>query len=74
MTQLAASVLSCYGAEDSGTSAILAAIKPNNVNDSVLRMAQWLAERERRELHIVSVIETAPPISSFEVAPSFCTA
>ena len=51
--------------EEDDTYAILAALKPNDPNDAVLEMAQWLSEHEHRELHIVSVIETAPLISSF---------
>src|SRR5215210_2806803 len=57
--------LSDWLAVERGTQLILAAIKPNGANDAVLRMAHWLAEHERRELHIVSVIETAPLISAF---------
>ena len=64
MTHAADSVLSCYTAEAGNTYAILAALKPNAANDAVLEMAEWLAEHEHRELHIVSVIETAPLISS----------
>jgi nucleotide-binding universal stress UspA family protein len=64
MTQAADSVLTCYAAEEGGTYPILAALKPNHPNDAVLATAQWLAEHERRELHIVSVLETAPLISS----------
>jgi nucleotide-binding universal stress UspA family protein len=44
---------------------ILAAIKPHDPNDAVLELARWLAEHEHRELNIVSVLETAPLISSF---------
>jgi nucleotide-binding universal stress UspA family protein len=58
------SVLACYEAEEQRSYAILAAMKPNEMNDAVLRTAQWLAEHESRELHIVSVIEDAPLISS----------
>jgi nucleotide-binding universal stress UspA family protein len=65
MTLAADSMLSCSTAEERGTYAILAAIKPNDGNDTVLRMAGWLAEQEHQELQIVSVIETAPLISSF---------
>jgi len=62
---MTSSALSQYAAEESDRYAILAAIKPNEANDAVLRTAQWLAEHERRALHIVSVIETQPLISSF---------
>ena len=65
MTLAAEAVLSCYTAEERGDYAILAAIKPNDANDAVLRMAEWLAEQEHQELQIVSVIENAPLISSF---------
>jgi nucleotide-binding universal stress UspA family protein len=61
----AAAVLSCYSADTCAGYGILAAIKPGDANEAVLRTAQWLAEHERRELHIVSVVETGPPISSF---------
>lgn len=59
------SVLTCQVADEGDTYGILAAIKPNDANEAVLRTAQWLAEHERRELHIVSVIESGPLISSF---------
>jgi nucleotide-binding universal stress UspA family protein len=65
MTLVADSVLSCSTAREQGTYAILAAIKPNEANDAVLRMAEWLAEQEHQELQIVSVIENTPLISSF---------
>jgi nucleotide-binding universal stress UspA family protein len=61
----ASAVLSCYAADECGTFGILAAIKPNHANDAVLKTAQWLAEHERRELHIVSVVASGPLISSF---------
>ncbi len=64
MTHPGDSVLACYAAEEGGTYPILAALKPNDPNDTVLETAQWLAEHERRELHVVSVLETAPLISS----------
>ena len=64
MTHAADSVLTCYAADEGGTYPILAALKPNERNDAVLETAQWLAEHEHRELHIVSVLETAPLISS----------
>jgi nucleotide-binding universal stress UspA family protein len=51
--------------EEHDTYAILAAMKPRDANDAVLRTAQWLAEHEHRALHVVSVIETAPLISAF---------
>lgn len=50
-------------AEDE-TGAIIAATKPHEANNAVLTTAQWLAEHEHRALHIVSVIDTAPLISS----------
>ncbi len=53
-----------YG-EERSTYAILAAMKPRDANDAVLRTAQWLAEHEHRALHVVSVIETAPLVSAF---------
>jgi nucleotide-binding universal stress UspA family protein len=59
------SVLACATAQGPSTHAILAAIKPNDANDAVLAMAEWLAEQEHQELQIVSVIENAPLISSF---------
>ena len=68
MTQAAHLALSRSTADERGTFAILAAIKPSDAtdaNDAVLRTAQWLAEHEHRELHAVSVIETAPFISAF---------
>jgi nucleotide-binding universal stress UspA family protein len=64
MTHAADSVLTCYAADEGGTYPILAALKPNDPNDAVLEAAQWVAEHEHRELHIVSVLETAPLISS----------
>jgi len=64
-TPAADSVLSRSTAQEPGTHAILAAIKPNDANDAVLRMAEWLTPREHRELQIVSVIDNAPLISSF---------
>jgi nucleotide-binding universal stress UspA family protein len=64
MTHAADSVLTCYASDEGGSYPILAALKPNVSNDAVLETAQWLAEHERRELHIVSVLETAPLISS----------
>ena len=64
MTHAADSVLTCYAAEEGGAYPIVAALKPNHPNDAVLEMAQWLAEHEHRELHIVSVLQTAPLISS----------
>jgi nucleotide-binding universal stress UspA family protein len=65
MTSAAVSVLSLYAAEESGAQAILAAVKPDGQRGAVLRMAQWLAEHEHRELHVVSVVDSAPPISAF---------
>ena len=65
MTRAADSVLSRSATGEHGTYAILAALKPDNANDAVLRTAQWLAEHEHRELHAVSVIDTAPLISAF---------
>jgi nucleotide-binding universal stress UspA family protein len=64
LSHAADSVLSCHVAEEGGTYPILAALKPNAPNDDVLETAQWLAEHEHRELHLVSVLETAPLISS----------
>lgn len=64
ITPAGAFELSCCAAEESSTHAILAAIKPDDTSNAALAVAQWLAEHERRELHVVSVIETAPPISS----------
>jgi nucleotide-binding universal stress UspA family protein len=71
ITHAAASVLSCYAAGESSTHAILAAIKPHDASNAALAMAQWLAEHERRELHVVSVIDTAPPISSVAAGAPF---
>ena len=51
--------------EERESYAILAAMKPEQRNDAVLGMARWLAEHEHRELHAVSVIETAPLVSAF---------
>jgi nucleotide-binding universal stress UspA family protein len=65
MTSAAASVLSFYAAEEGSTHAILAAVKPNDQSGAVLRMAQWIAEHEHRELHVVSVVDTTPLISAF---------
>ena len=65
MIPAADSVLSCSTAREQSSYAILAAIKPNDANDAVLAMAEWLAEQERQELQIVSVIENAPLLSSF---------
>jgi nucleotide-binding universal stress UspA family protein len=65
MTSAAAAVLSLYAADESGTQAILAAVKPDGQSDVVLRMAQWLAEHQRRELHVVSVVDSTPLISAF---------
>ena len=64
MTHAVDSVLDCYAGQEGGTYPILAALKPNDPNDAVLETAQWLAEHEHRELHIVSVLESAPLISS----------
>jgi nucleotide-binding universal stress UspA family protein len=64
ITHAAASALSGYAAEESSTHAILAAIKPGDASHAALAMAHWLAEHERRELHVVSVIESAAPIAS----------
>jgi nucleotide-binding universal stress UspA family protein len=64
MTHAAAAILSSCAAAESETGAILAAIKPHVATDAVLTTAQWLAEHERRALHIVSVIDTAPLLSS----------
>jgi nucleotide-binding universal stress UspA family protein len=63
-TNAAASVLSFYAAEESATQAILAAVKPGDQGGGVLRMAQWLAEHERRELHVISVVDSTPLISA----------
>jgi nucleotide-binding universal stress UspA family protein len=65
MTSVTDDVLSCSTAQESSSYAILAAIKPNDANDAVLAMAEWLAEQEHQELQIVSVIENAPLVSSF---------
>ncbi len=65
MTRAVGSLLSRSVAEERATYAILAAMKPDDTNDAVLRTAQWLAEREHRELHAISVVETAPIISAF---------
>ena len=64
MRQLTESVDTCYAAEEGGTYPILAALKPNDSNGAVLETAQWLAEHEHRELHLVSAVQTAPLISS----------
>jgi nucleotide-binding universal stress UspA family protein len=58
-------VVEPFVAEERDTYAILAALKPNHANEAVLRTAEWLAEQEHRELHVVSVMETTPMISSF---------
>ena len=71
LARAADSVLSRSTAEERGTYAILAAMKPDDANDAVLRMAQWLAEHEHRALHVVSVVETAPLISSFGAGGPF---
>lgn len=60
-----AGALSGFSAEERGTYAILAAIKPTDAEGAVLRTAQWLAEHQHRELHIVSVVDDAPPVASF---------
>jgi nucleotide-binding universal stress UspA family protein len=65
MTNAAASVLSFHATEEGSTHAILAAVKPHEQGGAVLGMAQWLAEHEHRELHVVSVMDTTPLISSF---------
>jgi nucleotide-binding universal stress UspA family protein len=65
MTSASASILSFYTAEESSAQAILAAVKPNDQSGAVLRMAKWLAEHEHRELHVVSVVDTTPLVSSF---------
>jgi nucleotide-binding universal stress UspA family protein len=70
ITPAAASVLSCYAAEQNAH-AILAAIKPDDAGNAALAMAHWLAEHERRELHVVSVIENGPPISSVAAGAPF---
>jgi nucleotide-binding universal stress UspA family protein len=51
-------------AAERSTFAILAALKPNDPGDAVLGVAQWLAEHEHRALHVVSVVDTAPLVSS----------
>jgi nucleotide-binding universal stress UspA family protein len=66
-----ASRLAAFAAEECCAHAILAAIKPTDTDGAVLGTAQWLAEHEHRELHIVSVLETAPPISSFAAGVPF---
>ena len=71
LARAADSVLSRSTAEARGTYAILAAMKPNDANDAVLGTAQWLAEHEHRALHVVSVVETAPLISSFGAGAPF---
>jgi nucleotide-binding universal stress UspA family protein len=45
--------------------AILVAVKPDDPDNRALPAAQWLAEHAHRELHVVSVIDTAPLISPF---------
>jgi nucleotide-binding universal stress UspA family protein len=65
VTHVPASLRSSYESPDDEAYAILAAIKPNDESNAALAMAQWLAEQEHRELHIVSVLETAPFVSSF---------
>jgi nucleotide-binding universal stress UspA family protein len=65
VTSAEASVLSCYAADEVGTQAILVAVKPDDQGLAVLRMAQWLAEHEHRELHVVSVVDSTPLISPF---------
>lgn len=65
MTSAAASVLSFYSEEECGAQGILAAVKPNDQGGTVIRMAQWLAEHEHRELHVVSVVDATPLISAF---------
>jgi nucleotide-binding universal stress UspA family protein len=64
VTTAAASALAFYAAQESGAHAILAAVKPDDQSGAVLRMAQWLAEHEHRELHVVSVVDTTPLISA----------
>jgi nucleotide-binding universal stress UspA family protein len=64
-TSAVASVLSSYAADDDETQAILAAVKPDDHGDVVLRMAEWLAEQEHRELHVVSVVDSTTLISAF---------
>lgn len=59
----AGSVPSRTRAEERETYAVLAALKPDGASDAVLRTAQWLAEREHRALHVVSVVETAPLVA-----------
>ncbi|MFL5606180.1 MAG: universal stress protein [Gemmatimonadaceae bacterium] len=56
---------SFYTEEASSAHAILAAVKPNDQSGAVLRMAQWLAEHEHRELRVISVVDTTPLISAF---------
>jgi nucleotide-binding universal stress UspA family protein len=59
------SLRSSHASPDIEAYAILAAIKPNDESNTALAFAQWLAEQEHGELRIVSVLETAPFISSF---------
>jgi nucleotide-binding universal stress UspA family protein len=63
--EVAESVRACAMTEGGATNAILAAVRPTDADGAVLWMAQWLADRENRELHILSVIENGPPISPF---------
>ncbi|MEO5814181.1 MAG: universal stress protein [Gemmatimonadaceae bacterium] len=46
------------------TGVVLVAMKPDGDGDAALAMGQWLAEHERSELRIVSVMETTPIISA----------
>jgi nucleotide-binding universal stress UspA family protein len=60
-----------YAGDVSSAHAILAAIKPDDASNAALAMAHWLAEHERRELHVVSVITNGPPISSVAAGAPF---
>jgi nucleotide-binding universal stress UspA family protein len=49
---------------DTGSATVLVAMKPDDDGTAALAMGQWLADHERRDLRVVSVIETTPVISA----------
>ena len=59
MTGAADSVRSRHIAQGRSPHAVLAVTKPGDASGAVLRLAQWLAEREHRAPHVVTVVDGA---------------
>jgi nucleotide-binding universal stress UspA family protein len=66
-----ASVRACHATEGAEGHEILVAVKPADSHNPAIGMAEWLAKRQGRELHIVSVIERTPMISSLAAGVPF---